>query len=388
MPLKLNIKKVFSQRSERVKSVDIHPTEPWALSALYNGHVTIWNFETQTQVKSFEVTEQPVRCAKFVARKQWIVAASDDMNIRVFNYNTMEKIKAFEAHTDYIRCVIVHPVHPYLISSSDDTQIKLWDWEKKFACVQVFEGHTHYVMQLCVNPKDTNTFASASLDRTIKVWTLGSQHCNFTLEGHERGVNCVDYYSSGDKPYLLSGADDNTVKIWDYQTKTCVQNLEGHTSNVSGVSFHPRLPIIVSSSEDGTVRIWHSTTYRAETTLNYGMERAWCIFTREGTNKIALGYDEGMVVIGLGHEEPIISMDPSGKVVWADNNDIQAANVKNTANEYADNEKLQLVSKDLGSCEIYPQALKHNCNGRFIVILGDGEYITYVFVRRSLIQPC
>ena len=47
--------------------------------------------------------------------------------------------------------------------------IKLWDWEKKWQCSQVFEGHTHYVMQIVFNPKDNNTFASASLDRTVKV---------------------------------------------------------------------------------------------------------------------------------------------------------------------------------------------------------------------------
>ena len=47
--------------------------------------------------------------------------------------------------------------------------IKLWDWDKKWQCIQTFEGHTHYVMQVVFNPKDNNTFASASLDRTIKV---------------------------------------------------------------------------------------------------------------------------------------------------------------------------------------------------------------------------
>lgn len=35
----------------------------------------------------------------------------------------------------------------------------------------MFEGHTHYVMQIVINPKDNNTFASASLDRTVKVLT-------------------------------------------------------------------------------------------------------------------------------------------------------------------------------------------------------------------------
>lgn len=77
------------------------------------------------------------------------------------------------------------------------------------------------------NRKDANTFCSASLDRTLKVWQLGSNQPNFTLEGHEKGVNCVDYYVGGDKPYLISGADDRMVKIWDYQNKTCVQTLEG-----------------------------------------------------------------------------------------------------------------------------------------------------------------
>lgn len=54
-------------------------------------------------------------------------------------------------------------------SSIDDMLIKLWDWDKKWACSQVFEGHTHYVMQIVINPKDNNQFASTSLDRTIKV---------------------------------------------------------------------------------------------------------------------------------------------------------------------------------------------------------------------------
>ena len=52
------------------------------------------------------------------------------------------------------------------------------------------------------------------------------------LSGHDKGVNCVDYYHGGDKPYLMSGADDRLVKIWDYQNKNCVQTLEGIASHI------------------------------------------------------------------------------------------------------------------------------------------------------------
>ena len=60
-----------------MKSVDIHPTEPWTLAALYSGKVIIWDYETSSVAKSFELNELPVRCAKFIVRKQWLVAASD-----------------------------------------------------------------------------------------------------------------------------------------------------------------------------------------------------------------------------------------------------------------------------------------------------------------------
>ncbi|KAM1011371.1 hypothetical protein FF1_046589 [Malus domestica] len=378
-PLRLEIKRKLAQRSERVKSVDLHPTEPWILASLYSGTVCIWNYQTQTLAKSFEVTELPVRSAKFIARKQWVVAGADDMFIRVYNYNTMDKVKVFEAHTDYIRCVAVHPTLPYVLSSSDDMLIKLWDWDKGWVCTQIFEGHSHYVMQVTFNPKDTNTFASASLDRTIKIWNLGSPDPNFTLDAHQKGVNCVDYFTGGDRPYLITGSDDHTAKVWDYQTKSCVQTLDGHTHNVSAVCFHPELPIIITGSEDGTVRIWHSTTYRLENTLNYGLERVWAIGYMKSSRRVVLGYDEGTIMVKLGREVPVASMDNSGKIIWAKHNEIQTVNIKSVGADFevTDGERLPLAVKELGTCDLYPQSLRHNPNGRFVVVCGDGEYIIY-----------
>lgn len=299
------------------------------------------------------------------------------MQIRVFNYNTQERVHAFEAHSDYIRSIAVHPSQPIILTSSDDMTIKMWNWERNWANGQVFEGHTHYVMQVVFNPKDSNTFASASLDRTVKVWQLGSSQANFTLDNHEKGVNCVDYCHAADKPYLISGADDRLVRIWDYQTKTCVQTLEGHAQNVSAVSYHPELPIILTGSEDGTVRVWHLNTFRLENTLNYGLERVWTINCMKGSNCVALGYDEGSVVVKLGREEPAMSMDNSGKIVWAKHTELQQANLKTIAagEEPRDGQVLPLSVKDMGSCEIYPQTISHNSNGRFVVVCGDGEYI-------------
>jgi coatomer subunit beta' len=64
------------------------------------------------------------------------------------------------------------------------------------------------------------------------------------------------------------------------------------------------------------------------------------------------------------------------------NNEIQTANLRGsgaTCDEQgiADGERIPAPSKDMGSTEVFPQIVKHNNNGRFIVVCGDGEYIIY-----------
>lgn len=377
MPIKLDVKKKLVARSERVKCIDVHPTESWIVASLYDGKVHIWHYETHQLLKTFEVNDGPVRVVKFVPKKNWIVCGSDDFKITVYNYNTSERIKQFDAHNDYLRSIIVHPTQPYLLSSSDDMSIKLWNWDKDFLNVQTFEAHAHYVMQVVLNPKDSNTFASASLDRTIKVWQLGSADPNFTLEGHERGVNCVDYYHSGDKPYLVSGSDDKTVKIWDYQTKTCVQTLQGHTENISFVMYYPDLPIIVTGSEDFSIKVWNMKSYRLEKTFNYGMGRIWTAASLKNSNILAIGHDNGTIVLRLGTEQPAMSMDASGKIVWAKHLELQQANIKTLGDRESikDGAILPLQVRDMGTCEIYPQSISHDPNGKFLVVCGDGQYI-------------
>ncbi|KAI7572854.1 hypothetical protein KC346_g20361, partial [Hortaea werneckii] len=94
----LNVQRQLFARSERVKGIDFHPTEPWILTTLYSGHVYIWSYTTQSIIKTFELTDVPVRAGRFIARKNWIVCGSDDFQLRVYNYNTSEKITTFEAH--------------------------------------------------------------------------------------------------------------------------------------------------------------------------------------------------------------------------------------------------------------------------------------------------
>ena len=260
-----------------------------------------------------------------------IIVGSDDNLLRVYNYNTAEKVKTIDEHKDYVRHIEVHPTMPYVLSAGDDDTIYMFDWDKSWSKVNTFMDHAHYIMQLAVNPKDPNMFASASLDQTIKIWTVGTTKstANYTLVGHEAGVNCVDFSRDLDKPHLVSGSDDGLVKIWDYQTRQCLFTFdqEGHSESVSSVIFHPEIPIIISGGEDDEILLWNSQTYKQVNKLGYGLKRIWSISATGDSNSVAFGFDEGTVVIKIGNELPLATFS-NGKVVWVNKNEIQTFNLK------------------------------------------------------------
>eukprot|EP00924_Labyrinthula_sp_SR-Ha-C_P008717 augustus_masked-scaffold_2-processed-gene-0.13-mRNA-1 protein AED:0.03 eAED:0.03 QI:0/-1/0/1/-1/1/1/0/889 len=382
MPLRLEIKKKLSSRTERVKCIDIHPSSPVALCALYSGTLLLYNTTTSSLIKSLNVSTQPLRSARFAPKKSWILAVSDDKKLRVFSYPTLTKLAEFEAHQDYIRDLQVHPSLPLFLTASDDMTVRSWNFStysggsdlsssasssNGFVHENTYEGHAHYVMSIAFNPKDPNSFATASLDRTVQVWSLGSPLPNYALKGHTEGVNCVAYSPRPDRPYLLSAADDTEIRLWDYQTKACLHTLKGHSGNVSTVMFHPTLPLILSGSEDGTVRLWHGSTYVLESTLNYGLERVWSVYAKG--NLLGIGCDEGTVLISLGEDQAggLATLDSSsGRLILVkENNEILNVNLRGGSRSV----------KELGRSDVHVQKVLRNSTGKFVAMLGDGEYV-------------
>lgn len=51
-------------------------------------------------------------------------------------------------------------------------------------------------------------------------------------------------------------------------------------------------------------------------------------------DRVVIGYDEGTIMVKIGREEPVASMDNSGKIIWAKHNEIQTVNIRSVGADY------------------------------------------------------
>ena len=94
-------------------------------------------------------------------------------------------------------------------SGGEDGKIAVWKNGNPVP-ERTFEGHTAPIVSLAVSP-DGNMIASASWDRSIRLWPLNGGEPR-TLNGHDQNVNGVAF--SRDGKFLVSAAYDATVRIW------------------------------------------------------------------------------------------------------------------------------------------------------------------------------
>ncbi|XP_071675817.1 uncharacterized protein [Lolium perenne] len=223
----------YSQKWEEnfgyVCTVDVHPTEPWILVGHYSGHVSAWNHRTQKILMGLRIVntgERTISAVRFIPHKQWFVAGDSNGHIHVC-ITAPDNVKKFQAHASCINSLAVHPIDPFVLSSSDDHLIKLWNWENE-ECIRTFQAHSKEVESVKFNPLTTsNTFASASRDGTIKIWSIHSGTPITTLEC-EAELTSVHYLSlPGSHQHIVTGSSCGTARIWDLEEETCIQNING-----------------------------------------------------------------------------------------------------------------------------------------------------------------
>ena len=206
------------------------------------------------------------------------------------------KYRALEGHTDAVRTVRFsdkNEATPLLVSGGQDNTVRVWDFATG-ALMTTFRGHGGEVTAALFLP-DGRTVMSASHDKSVGEWTVGSYEELRTLrgrslDGHEDAVLAASY--SRDQRHIVTASRDRSARTWNALTGDPELTLnEGHAYLASSAIFFPDGRRLITAAVDNTTRIWDVTTGGEISELNR-TGRAAAIALSHNNRWIATGGDE------------------------------------------------------------------------------------------------
>ena len=184
--------------------------------------------------------------------------------------------------------------HGFIVTGAADKVLKRWsvafpkldraaDVEPmQLASSHSVRAHEKDVNSIAVAPNDS-VVASASMDKTIRVWRSLDLFPVATLRGHKRGVWCVQF-SPVDKE-LVSCSGDRTIKTWSLLDYSCTRSFEGHTASVLSIGYVCDGQQVLSTATDGLVKLWTLRTGECEATFDEHADRVWAVASGLGRSK-------------------------------------------------------------------------------------------------------
>lgn len=142
-----------------------------------------------------------------------------------------------------------------LVSGSDDFTLFLWDSETSKKPLARLTGHQQLVNDVKFSP-DGRILASASFDKSIKLWQAKTGQFICTLRGHVQAVYMIAF--SADSRLLVSGSADSTLKLWNLKTKKLEIDLPGHADEVFAVDWSIDGVRVASGGKDKVLKLWQN----------------------------------------------------------------------------------------------------------------------------------
>ncbi|KAK4278919.1 hypothetical protein QN277_016693 [Acacia crassicarpa] len=219
--------KVYEKPGLGLVSCAWSPTGKYILSGLSDKSICTWELDG----KELETLKGPrtlkISDLEVMGDEETILSICKDNIVQLFNRETKDERFIEEEQT--ITSFSLSKDKRFMLVNLWDQEIHLWKIEGDPKLVGKYKGHrrTRFLVRSCFGGLKQAFIASGSEDSQVYIWHRSSGELIEALPGHSGTVNCVTWNPAN--PHMLASAsDDRTIRIWGlnclnvkYQNATC-----------------------------------------------------------------------------------------------------------------------------------------------------------------------
>lgn len=178
-----------------------------------DGLMSVWSVPDFELVRNIPLSTEKLRQITYSEKENMLAVACGDGYIRLLEPQFFNELQTIDAHKEGANSVAWHPTKPVLVSGGKDAMIRCWSTTDNYKEIMELPAHNYAIYSLVFDEKAVY-MASASRDKTIKIWDANSLEPIQKLEikegGHTHSVNKLMWY--GDT--LVSCGDDRKIILW------------------------------------------------------------------------------------------------------------------------------------------------------------------------------
>jgi WD40 repeat protein/serine/threonine protein kinase len=237
--------------------------------------VNLWDSRTWTLRGILRDHPARVVDAEFSCDSKRLAVACENGTIQVWDVVRSQALWYTLGHTGNANSVTFAADGRWIASGGEDRQLKIWD-ARDGQKLRTLTGHATGIKDVAFSPggrfiASTGGAYKGPSAAEVKLWDLATGE-PADLQGHTSLVTAVAFFPNGRR--IATASDDRTIKIWNATTHEDVFTLRGHTSGALSLAISPDGKQLVSGSIDYTAKTWSAETYSEEAAFEIAYRRS------------------------------------------------------------------------------------------------------------------